>query len=68
MQAPACHRCFVPAPVVSIRESVDYIFFLLSINSEGSEDQMKMTWTGEMQYMIVAVLIAIFKQLQINPD
>ena len=29
---------------------------------------MKMTWTAEMQYMIVAVLIAIFKQLQINPD
>ena len=29
---------------------------------------MKMMWNAEMQYMIVAVLIAIFKQLQINPD
>ena len=30
---------------------------------------MKMMWTAEMQCMIVAdILIAIFKQLQINPD
>ena len=64
MQTPACRQPLLA--VVSMRESVDYIFFFLfSINSEGSEDEMKMMWTAETQYM--TVVIAIFKQLQINP-